>query len=228
LFRYYAEPKWADDFLDGRMRFWSLSYFRDREDKSVRGDPNEGTGIFAPEGGLEVSNHTQRTRFNMPAHALTSQAVCDEIFVFCTSRTLSSRLWDEFGALVCIEITDVPAFCSRVAAALPEGARFPGRPGRERLGQRVDYYQTSDAVGTRWALPDRIALSKLRTFAWQDEFRLVFSTSGALDFQNVTLTLEPRDAAPPLGAAGHPHRDIAAASLRDICQVHDARPSAID
>lgn len=226
LFRYYAEPRWADAFLDGRMRFWSLSYFRDLEDKRVRGDANEGKGIFAPEGGLEITNHTQRTRFTMPAHALTSRAVCNDIFVICTSRTLSSRLWDEFGALVCIEITDVPAFCARVAAALPEGAKFPGRPGRERLGQRVEYYQTSDAADTRWALPDRIASSKLREFAWQDAFRLVFSTTGALDFQNVTLTLEPRDAAPPAAAAGHPHQDIAAASLRDLCRVHDARPSA--
>ena len=64
LFRYYAEQKWADAFVDGRMRFWSLSYFRDREDKGVRGDANEGKGIFAPEGGLEITNHTQSTRFS--------------------------------------------------------------------------------------------------------------------------------------------------------------------
>ena len=226
LFRYYAEQKWADAFVDGRMRFWSLSYFRDREDKGVRGDANEGTGIFAPEGGLEINNHTQGTRFSMPAHAMTSRAVCDDIFVFCASSTFSARLWDEFGACVCIEITNVPALCSRVTAALPEGTKFPGRPGRERLGQRVEYYQTSDAADTRWALPDRIASSKLRDYAWQNEFRLVFSTTGALDFQNLAFTLEPRDAVALPAAADHPNRDIAAASLRDICRVHDARPSA--
>lgn len=226
LFRYYAERKWADAFVDGRMRFWSLSYFRDLEDKGVRGDANEGKGIFAPDGGLEITNHTQRTRFTMPAHALTSRAVCDDIFVFCASRRLSSRLWDEFGACVCVELTDVPAFCARVAAALPEGAKFPGRPGRERLGQRVEYYRTSDAADTRWALPDRIASSKLREYAWQNEFRLVFSTTGALDFQNLALTLEPRDAAAAPAAPSHLHQDIAATSLRDICHVHDARPSA--
>lgn len=225
LFRYYAERKWADAFLNGRMRFWSLRYFRDLEDKGVRGDVDEVKAIFAPEGGLEITNHTQGTRFTLPAHSLISRAAGNDIFVFCLSRMLSARLWDEFGACVCIEITDVAGFCSRVVAALPEGARFPGRPGRERLGRRVEYYETSDAADTRWALPDRIALSKLRRYARQDEFRLVFSTSGALDFQKVSLTLEPREAAPPPNAEYHQNRDIDAANLRDICRVHDTRPA---
>ena len=54
LFKYYAERKLAEAFLDGRFRFWSLAYFRDLEDNGVRGDANEGTGIFHPDGGLQV------------------------------------------------------------------------------------------------------------------------------------------------------------------------------
>ena len=190
LFKYYAERKLAEAFLDGRFRFWSLAYFRDLEDNGVRGDANEGTGIFHPDGGLQVMDETQGRSFTLPSHAFTSTARCDEIFVFCMSRLVSAALWDEFGSVICVEITDIPAFCRRVASRLPANARFPGRPGRERIGQRVEYYDASDAPDTRWALPDRIALSKLASFARQEEFRLVFSTTGALDFENVALRLK--------------------------------------
>ena len=154
----YADPHWAMAFVEGRIRFWSLSYFRDVEERQVRGDSSEGTGVFAPDDGLQVTNYTQGTRFRMPAHALTSRAATDEIFVFCTSRELSDQMWHAFEAVVCVEIIlDVPAFCARVAAALPAGAKFPGRPGRQRTGWRVDYYRPAEAPGTRWALPDQIA-----------------------------------------------------------------------
>ena len=187
LFKYYVERKWAEAFLEGRFRFWSLAYFRDLEDNGARGDANEGTGIFHPDGGLQVMNKTQGRSSMLQSHAFTSTARCDEIFVFCMSRVFSAALWDEFGSVMCVEITDVPAFCRRVASRLPANARLPGRPGRERIGQRVEYYDASDAPDTRWALPDRIALSKLAEFARQEEFRFVFSTTGALDFENVAL-----------------------------------------
>ncbi len=224
LFKYYADRKWGEEFLDGRFRFWSLAYFRDLEDSGVRGDANEGTGIFHPNGGLQVKNETQGISFTLPAHAFTSTARCDEIFVFCLSRVLSAALWDEFGAVMCVEITDTRAFCRRVAAHLPANARFPGRLGRERIGQRVEYYNASDAPDTRWALPDRIASSKLAEFARQEEFRLVFSTTGALDFENVALRLEPADAPPAPSASHHASYDVAVGSLRDICRVHEMSP----
>ena len=224
LFKYYAERKLAEAFLDGRFRFWSLAYFRDLEDNGVRGDANEGTGIFHPDGGLQVMDETQGRSFTLPSHAFTSTARCDEIFVFCMSRLVSAALWDKFGSVICVEITDIPAFCRRVASRLPANARFPARPGRERIGQRVEYYDASDAPDTRWALPDRIALSKLASFARQEEFRLVFSTTGALDFENVALRLKPADAPPTAPASHHTSYDVDVVSLRDICRVHEMSP----
>ena len=224
LFKYYADRKWTEEFLRGRFRFWSLAYFRDLEDNGVRGDANEGTGLFRPSGGLQGTNQTQGTRFTLPSHAFTSTARCDEIFVFCMSRGFSAPLWDEFGSLMCVEITDVPTFCRRVASRLPANARFPGPPERERLGQRVEYYDAADAPDTRWALPDRIALSKLAEFAYQEEFRLVFSTTGALDSQNVALRLKLADAPTAAPASHHRFYDVDVANLRDICRVHEASP----
>ena len=224
LFKYYAEPKWGEAFLDGRFRFWSLSYFRDIEDNGVRGDANEGTGLFHPEGGIRGMNHTQGRSFTLPSHAFTSTARCDEIFVFCMSRVFSAALWDEFGSVMCVEVTNIPVFCSRVASNLPANARFPGRPGRERIGQRVEYYDASEVPGTRWHAPGRIASSKLAEFAHQEEFRLFFSTTGALDFEHVTFTLKPADDPPAAPTPHHEPFDVDVGSLQDICRVHETRP----
>ena len=224
LFKYYADRKWADEFLRGRFRFWSLAYFRDLEDNGVRGDANEGTRLFWPSGGLQVMNQTQGTRFTLPSHAFRSTARCDEIFVFCMSRVFSAPLWDEFGSLMCVEITDVPTFCRRVTSRLPANARFADPRGRKHLGQRVEYYGAADAPGTGWALPDRIALSKLVEFAHQQEYRLVFSTTGALDFQNVALRLEPPDASAAPPASHHEFYDVDVGNLQDLCRVHEASP----
>ena len=179
LCKYFDDRRWAEAFLNGDMRFQTLAAFCHWEEQGVRGDRNEGTAFFAPDAGLEITNQTQGTRFRMPAHRLVSAVRHDEIFVFCLSRTWSRRLWDEFGAIACVEIFDIPAFCARVAAGLPEGARMGGKPGRERIGRRVEYYRPEDADGTRWALPDQIACSKLDAYEWQDEFRLVFSLTDA-------------------------------------------------
>ena len=146
---------------------------------------------------MQITNQTQGTTFSDAANhtMIVRRAARDpEYSVFCASRSFSASLWEEFSASVCIEITDIPAFCARVGAGLPREAMFPGRPGRERLGQRVEYYRVSDAPDTRWALPGRIASSKLADYLRQDEFRLVFSVTGALAFQNVSMKLVPEGA----------------------------------
>ena len=58
----------------------------------------------------------------------------------------------------------------------------------------------------------------------EDEFRLVFSTTGALDFENVALRLEPVDAPPAPPAPYHPSYPVDVGSLRDICRVHRISP----
>jgi hypothetical protein len=73
-------------------------------------------------------------------------------------------------------------------------------------------------------LPDRIALSKLTDYAWQDEFRLAFSLTDALAFQNVALALTPTDAAPPPPGGEHAFYDAAVDSLRDLSRVHGEPP----
>jgi hypothetical protein len=140
LYKYYSERKWAEEFLDGKLLFRSLAYFRDYEDKSVREDQNEGAALFRPEGGLIVNNLTQGKTFILPDHAFVSGAKQEEIFVFCTSRSDTDELRQGFKAVACVEILDIGTFCSRIEAALPPAARFPAGPdwatGRVLPGDR--------------------------------------------------------------------------------------------
>jgi hypothetical protein len=60
----------------------------------------------------------------------------------------------------------------------------------------------------------------LAEYAWQDEFRLVFSTTGALAFQNVAMKLVPDGAPQVAPSSDHTFFDAATSSLRDLCVFH--------
>lgn len=131
LFRYFDDRRWADAFLTGDLYFRPLSYSRAIEDGQVRGDRHEGVSVYAPQGGLLVTNQTQGTTFTLPNHRFESAVRRDDIWVYCLSRVFNAALAAEFAAVVCMEILDIPEFCKRVRAALPAGA--------ECIGRRVDY-----------------------------------------------------------------------------------------
>jgi hypothetical protein len=226
LYKYFSERKWAEEFLKGELLFHSLSYFRDYEDNNVRGDQNEGTVIFRPDNGLVVNNLTQGTTFLLPGYAIESAVKQEEIFVLCASRSFTDKLRDRFQAVVCVEIRCVETFCNRIAAALPPAATFPGRPGRNRIGQRVQYYKETEAGNPRWALPDVIATSKVDSYAWQEEFRLVFSLTNALGFQNVDVCLTQSNAKQFWNPAEQHCYPLSARSLCDICELHEFQNAA--
>ncbi len=215
LFRYFDDRRWADAFLAGELYFRPLSFFRAFEDGQVRGDRHEGVSVYAPEGGLVITNQTQGKTFTLPNHRLESVARQDDIWVYCLSRVYTAALAAEFGAAVCVEILDIPVFCRRVRAVLPAEA--------EVIGRRVDYYRATDAGNPRWALPEQIATSKLDVYARQVEFRLVFSTTGALAFEDVSLRLVQGAAEipPPAKQSG---QVVSVGSLAAICQVHEISP----
>jgi hypothetical protein len=213
LYKYFTERKWADAFLDGEVFFRSLSSFRDYEDENVRQDKNEGTAVFRPVGGLIVNNHTQGKTFNLPNYAFESTANQEEVFVFCASRSHSDKLRKRFEATVCVEIEKIPTFCERIRRALPVNATF-------RAG-RVEYYDQVEGASPRWALPDMIAMSKLKNYKWQDEFRLVFCCTDALGFEKGALRLVKGDTRGIPKLAEHHEYPLKVRSLRDICRLHE-------
>ena len=222
LYKYYDNREWADAFLNGNLRFRSLSYFRDYEDEQIRGDKNEGTSLFRPEGGLVLTNQTQGYTDTVP-FSFNATVNQEDIFVFCLSRSFTAGLRNRFKAVACIEIFNTKAFCARVeAAALLLGrATFPGKPVRTRVGQPVEYYEETDNCTPRWALPDVIAVSKLKTFSWQNEYRLMFSLTDALGFQNAQYSLVRNGSSEQPKPAEHRHCDLETGNLRDFCRLHD-------
>ncbi len=212
LYKYFSEAKYAEAFLDGQMLFRSLAYFRDNED-AVRGDEYEGTAKFLPDGGIVVTKQTQRTTFTSPM-AFESSARAHEIFVYCVSQTRSPEIVREFNAVSCVEIANIGKLCERVRAALPSTATFRARP--------VEYYP-GWCGNPRWALPDRIATSKLDRWAAQDEYRFIFTLTDALGFEKVDLRLTDRKMRPAAKPEEHLAHLLTLGSLRDICVLHDCR-----
>ena len=220
LYKYYDKREWAEAFFDGKLRFHSLSYFRGHEEQAVRGDKNEGRLIFRPDEGLVVTNHTQGWTRTLP-WSFNATANPDEIFVFCLSRSFTQALRQRFKAVACAEIVDIKSFCDRVERSLPHGAKLPGRPDREHIGQAVNYYEESDNCNPTWACPDMIAALKHKTFAWQDEYRLIFSITDALNFESARYSLVRNGASEQFKSTQSQHYDLDVGSLRDLCVLHE-------
>jgi hypothetical protein len=163
---------------------------------------------------LEIQNQTQGTDFVLPM-AFESNVKASEIFVYCLSQTFSDSIVKEFGAVACVEITQIGALCSRIKSALPAKATF-------KAG-KVDYYPQIQGGNPRWALPDNIGTSKLDCWASRDEYRFVFSLTGALDFEKVGLRLVERKNRPAPKPEGHSKYLLETRSLADICVLHDVR-----
>jgi hypothetical protein len=76
---------------------------------------------------------------------------------------------------------------------------------------------------TRWALPDKIATTKTNSYARQQEFRLVFTLTNALDSEVVDVNLVPDGATSPLPSESGvaTHFNVGVQSIRDICRIRD-------
>jgi hypothetical protein len=194
-----------------------LAYFRDYEDRApdtqIIRDDYEGTRAFMPEGGVIIRNRTtgQISKFTEP-WAFESLAKADEIFVFCVSNSYNNVLIREFTAEACVEIANKSAFFTRLNLALPPAAKL--------IHGNVKYYRKSDDLGTLWALPDEIVTSKLDRFAYQDEYRFAFSTTGAFDAGKTRQRLIGRNSRPAPNPSEHHEQKLQLGSLRDICKLH--------
>jgi hypothetical protein len=135
-FRYFRKREWGEAFMDGDVRFKSLSYYHQIEDGAIRGDANEGSVYMQPETGLVVHNHTQGCTQVIPAGAFRSSAKSDEIFILCASNSMTDDLRARFEAECCVEILKVATLCARIEAKLPTGSTFRARA--------ISYYSKND------------------------------------------------------------------------------------
>jgi hypothetical protein len=214
LYKYYSDRKWAEAFLDGKILFRSLSYFHEYDDANVRRDEHEGVSRFCPDAGLVGYNHTQQRPFILPYHAFESAVRTNEIFVFCMSRVFDETQWSSFDATVCVVILKIGPLCERIKAALPPTATF--------FTRRVEYYKQSNAPEARWALSSRIATSKQDSYAWQCEYRLVFSLTDAFEFEKVTTVLRQDGAAASAEVIEQPTYHVEVGNLRNVCRLSES------
>lgn len=146
---------------------------------------------------------------------------------YCLSKSQIAEMRERFNVVACVEIIDAKAFCRRVEKALPWRAAFGGRPGHQRIGHHVDYYKVTNDPNLRWACPDLIASSKLDTYRWQDEYRLVFSLTDALRFENIAGRIVQGEVRSRTATSSeHHHYDVRLGDLNDIAVLHEL-PAAV-
>ena len=216
LFRYFSEAN-AHAFVErGEVLFRSLSYFRDCEDQGVRADEHEGTLVHLPSDGLRVNLVDSGDSVALP-HRMESTANEDDIFVYCLSTELSSLIAERFKADVVVEIFEPIRFLAKIRSALALRSRIRAE---KLVHQPVQYYEWCEPPIVDWALPERIAVRKPKSFEWQKEYRLAVPAGDAFQVGNVNVKLVSPDAPKPSRATSHPKMLLKLGSLSKICRVH--------
>jgi hypothetical protein len=217
LVRYFSERN-ARAFVErGEVLFRALSYFRDYEDKGVRADEHEGTLVHRPSDGLKVTLVASGESVALPQHRLESTAKEDKIFVYCMSTELSTSIAQRFEAEVAVEIIEPVKFLTRLRSSL--SLRRCLRAD-QLIHQQVRYYEWHEPPIVDWALPERIAMRKPKSFEWQSEYRFAVPVRDAFRVENVSIKLVPLDAKRPPRTELHPQLLLKLGNLSKFCRVH--------
>ena len=216
LYKYIPEQFVRPLLREGAVLFRTLSYFRDYEDAEVRGDEFEGTKLFRPTNGLEVTLVETQKKVVLP-HSFESSTHEDDIFVFCLSTILSQELATQFKTNVCVEILNPAMFISKIRGAL---SRRPSIKNKMLVHGEVRYYEPHEPPIVDWALPERIAMSKLESFRPQQEYRIAFPVNGAFDVENTRLQLVAPGARRAKSVTAYPEHLFKLGSISKTCRVH--------
>ncbi len=203
----------------GEVLFRALSHFRNLEDREGRGDKFEGTLIHLPNDGLKIKNVHTGQEFSLPHRFESTAKKEDEIFVYCMSQTLSAEIAERFKADVVIEIINPAKFLNLVRSALSLRRSFRVN---QLINQPVKYYDWNDPPIVDWALPEKIALRKPKSFEWQDEYRIAVPIGDAFDVQNVNVSvnLVQEHYSRTSMNGDYPKLVLKLGSLSKICRVH--------
>lgn len=216
LYKYLPEKYVGPLLSDGAVLFRTLSYFRDYEDAQVRGDEFEGTKLYRPAKGLEVTLVATQETVVLP-HSFESSVNEDDIFVFCLSAVLSQELATQFKTSVCVEIRNPALYISKIRDAL---LRRPSIKNKMLVHGPVKYYEPHEPPIVDWALPERIAMSKLERFRPQQEYRIAFCINGAFEVENTRLRLVAPGTPRPKRVIAYPERQFKLGNISKICRVH--------
>lgn len=213
----YLPSKYVEAFVSrGEVLFRSLSYFRHYEELEVRGDRHEGSRLFHPSVGLEITKVESGEKLRLP-WAFEARVQDRDIFVFCLSTKLSAELAKKFKADVCVEIQNPARFLAGIRAAVLRRASIKNN---HLAHGAVTYYSPESPPYASWAVPDQVVLSKVHGYAWQSEYRIAFALNGAFSVNNVSTQITATPGEPNPSLLGHPERVLKIGSLKPICKVH--------
>ena len=86
----------------------------------------------------------------------------------------------------------------------------------------VEWSATTTATiypGNVGAIPDLITTTKLKKFAYQEEYRFAYTRTDAFKFENVEVRLVDRKARPAPKPDEHFHETLDLGDLHDICRI---------
>jgi len=216
LFRYMS-AEYAEAFVrKGEMLFRALSYYRDCEEKGVRNDEYEGTRVHLPLDGLKATNVDTDEMVSLSC-TFESTAREDDIFIYCLSTTCSEFIAEKFNTNTCVEIYEPIKLLNLLRNAL---VRRPFIKSKHLEYGPVKYYMPHEPPIVDWALPERIALSKPSTFAWQEEYRIAFAVNGGFNVENVQVKLVPLGVCRRPLSTNHPKQILKLGSISKLCTIH--------
>lgn len=212
----YISSNYLQAFIEGKVLFRTLAYYQAYEADQVRGDRFEGAHVYKPGGGLVINNRTTRAVQMLDMHFRTIVQT-KELFIFCVSQINSINLAREFKSDVCIEIVRPDIFSEKVRSAL----RNKASTRRFKLVQGpVIYREFEEPSGIDWALPDRIAMTKGRGYAYQSEYRFLFGRARLFDVENVKAELVSNGLEPPIADRHPTDYFLQLGDLSNICKIH--------
>jgi hypothetical protein len=202
---------------DGVFIFRSLSYFKEIEDEQVRGDKYEGILKHSKEEGIEIkkSNTGKTNKLNL---AFESNVDSENIFIFCTSQKLSPELATEFNSDVCVEFLRPEKIIAGLSSAIARRKKV--KPNKLFHGE-IAYYKEDAPPGITWAFPDRIAMRKLSCFQAQEEYRFMFSTNGALEFNRTEQKLKAGVPEISIRNEPYPVHKLKIGNIKKWCSIHE-------
>jgi hypothetical protein len=216
LFRYFSEQNAHAFLTKGEILLRSLSYFRDYEDQGVRSDEYEGTLLHRPNEGLRIKLSGSGEEVTIP-YTFESSAREDAIFVYCMSTHLDNNIAKRFQAHIAVEITDPVKLIALMRNAMSLRSRL--RAEKLIYGE-VKYYELHEPPIVDWALPERIAMRKRKSFEWQREYRFAVPLGDAFKVEQVQTQLVPLGVQRNQRAQSHPSICLRLGSLSKICRIH--------
>lgn len=177
----YVPQKYIESITNkGEIYFRNLSYFKKFENQH-RNDIYEGMHRDNPDNPVTIQNITRGTEVK-GNYTFINKVNCNQIFIYCLSKSYNSNLFRMFESNSCIEIFDVTEFSRRLKKKIVTGKQTHKK--YRLLQGDVVYYQKNKAIEEDITNPYRIPFLKDKSYEEQDEYRFVFGFGN--DCLNVT------------------------------------------